>query len=274
MTPCRPGNRRVGWPASRHLHCCSRSLLAQACWTGRRGDLHLSRSCWHGPVPTPSIRRSADKRAGRGSLHTAPGLARDQSSQVGAPAPIRDCLPALGREDPVARVSQCPRRRRCPDSRSRRTPRASVPGFRALAARAGAIDRRRERTLQNLGPITREINIPTTALHFVHPQHRPNCHFDKEGEEEFGGERTWVVRFKERDRGGLISRTDGRPPAGRGAALDRAGDRPRGAERARGEELRARRRRLESGGASEMAAETRRRSLVPAEMRENYQDRG
>ena len=69
----------------------------------------------------------------------------------------------------------------------------------------------------NLGPITREINVPTTALHFVHPEHRPDCRFDKEGEEELAGERTWIVRFKERDRGGLISRGDGRslPAEGR-----------------------------------------------------------
>ena len=69
----------------------------------------------------------------------------------------------------------------------------------------------------NLGPITREINVPTTALHFVHPAHRSNCRFDKEGEEEVDGERIWVVRFKERDRGGLISRGDGRnlPAEGR-----------------------------------------------------------
>jgi hypothetical protein len=69
----------------------------------------------------------------------------------------------------------------------------------------------------NLGPITREINVPTTALHFVHPQHRPNCRFDKESEETLDGERVWIVRYKERDRGGLISRGDGRnlPAEGR-----------------------------------------------------------
>ena len=69
----------------------------------------------------------------------------------------------------------------------------------------------------NLGPITREINVPTTALHFVHPKHLPNCRFDKEGEEDFAGERVWIVRFRERDRGGLIRRGDGRsvPAEGR-----------------------------------------------------------
>lgn len=68
----------------------------------------------------------------------------------------------------------------------------------------------------NLGPITREINVPTTALHFVHPKHRPNCRFDKEGEEDVDGDRVWIVRFKERDRGGLIRRSDGRNVPGEG----------------------------------------------------------
>lgn len=69
----------------------------------------------------------------------------------------------------------------------------------------------------NIGPITREINVPTTALHFIHPVHRSNCRFDKAAEDYINGERVWVVRFKERDRGGLISRGDGRnlPAEGR-----------------------------------------------------------
>jgi hypothetical protein len=69
----------------------------------------------------------------------------------------------------------------------------------------------------NLGPFTREINLPTTALHFVHPTHRGNCRFDKEREELVAGEQTWVVGFKERDRGSLIRRGDGRnlPAEGR-----------------------------------------------------------
>ncbi len=68
----------------------------------------------------------------------------------------------------------------------------------------------------NIGPITREVNVPTTALHFVHPAHRPNCRFDKEGEELVDGQQVWVVGFKERDRGGLISRGDGKNLPGEG----------------------------------------------------------
>jgi hypothetical protein len=69
----------------------------------------------------------------------------------------------------------------------------------------------------NLGPFTREINVPTTALHFVHPAHRANCRFDKEREEIVAREQAWVVGFKERDRGSLIRRGDGRnlPAEGR-----------------------------------------------------------
>lgn len=61
----------------------------------------------------------------------------------------------------------------------------------------------------NIGPITREINTPTTALHFVHPEHRPNCRFDKAREDLIDGERVWVVRFRERNKGSLIRRGDG-----------------------------------------------------------------
>jgi hypothetical protein len=69
----------------------------------------------------------------------------------------------------------------------------------------------------NIGPIAREINVPSTALHFVHPLHRSNCRFEKEGEASVDGEAVWIVRFKERDRGSLITRTDGRklPAEGR-----------------------------------------------------------
>lgn len=69
----------------------------------------------------------------------------------------------------------------------------------------------------NIGPITRDINVPTTALHFLHPKHRPHCRFNKEREEVLGGERVWVIRFKERERGSLIRGTDGQnlPALGR-----------------------------------------------------------
>ena len=61
----------------------------------------------------------------------------------------------------------------------------------------------------NIGPMTRDINVPTTALHFLHPKHRPNCRFNKEREEVLDGERVWVIRFRERERGSLIRGVDG-----------------------------------------------------------------
>ena len=123
----------------------------------------------------------------------------------------------------------------------------------------------------NLGPITREINVPTTALHFVHPQHRPNCRFDKEGEEEVGGERTWIVRFKESDRGGLISRGDGRnlPAEGRLWIVPASG-------RVVRSELVVKNFVRGGGGSRAEIRVTWRRDApldlwVPAEMRENYE---
>lgn len=123
----------------------------------------------------------------------------------------------------------------------------------------------------NLGPITREINVPTTALHFVHPQHRPNCRFDKEGEEALGGERTWIVRFKERGNGGLISRGDGRnlPAEGRLWIVPASGRIVRS-------ELVVKNFVQGGGGSRAEIRVTWRRDApldlwVPAEMRENYE---
>jgi hypothetical protein len=59
----------------------------------------------------------------------------------------------------------------------------------------------------NLGPITREINIPTLALRFLHTDRQSDCEFDKEREEILDGTHTWVVRFHDR-RGGFIRRAD------------------------------------------------------------------
>jgi hypothetical protein len=61
----------------------------------------------------------------------------------------------------------------------------------------------------NLGPITREINVPTIALLFVHPAHQDRSRFSRDGAELVDGVNAWIVRFTEKDRGGLISRTTG-----------------------------------------------------------------
>ena len=77
----------------------------------------------------------------------------------------------------------------------------------SLVAQAHLIARESARF--NIGPIARDINVPTTALHFLHPKHRPNCRFNKEREDMLDGERVWVIRFKERERGSLIRGADG-----------------------------------------------------------------
>jgi hypothetical protein len=60
----------------------------------------------------------------------------------------------------------------------------------------------------NLGPLTREINVPTLALLYLHPENQLRSEFAKTGEETLNGVSTWVVRFHERDGGGFIRRAD------------------------------------------------------------------
>ncbi len=69
----------------------------------------------------------------------------------------------------------------------------------------------------NLGALTREINIPTLALLYLHPDNQSKSEFDKAGEEAINGLSAWVVRFRERDGGGFIRRSDDRrlPATGR-----------------------------------------------------------
>jgi hypothetical protein len=68
----------------------------------------------------------------------------------------------------------------------------------------------------NLGPLTREINVPTLALRYLHSDNQSESGFKKEREEAVNGVPTWVVRFHERH-GGFIRREDGRrlPAEGR-----------------------------------------------------------
>jgi hypothetical protein len=72
-------------------------------------------------------------------------------------------------------------------------------------ARAIATDSAR----YNLGPLRRDFNAPTMPLQFLHPSHQDRFRFDKRGEEQMGGERAWVVRFRERPRGTLIRTPEG-----------------------------------------------------------------
>jgi hypothetical protein len=62
----------------------------------------------------------------------------------------------------------------------------------------------------NIGPLHRDFNAPAMPLQFLYPSRQPDIRFDKRGEEVIGGERIWVVRFRESDRVTLIRRIDGR----------------------------------------------------------------
>jgi hypothetical protein len=68
----------------------------------------------------------------------------------------------------------------------------------------------------NLGPITREINVPTFVLHYLNPQRQRNTHFTKEADDVVNGEQAWVVRFREDAPGSLIMRGDGKALRGEG----------------------------------------------------------
>ena len=87
---------------------------------------------------------------------------------------------------------------------------------RSLLAQARSIAG--ESARHNIGPITREINVPTTGPPFRASRAPVELSLRQRGRgSQVDGERVWIVRFKERDRGGLISRGDGRnlPAEGR-----------------------------------------------------------
>jgi hypothetical protein len=49
----------------------------------------------------------------------------------------------------------------------------------------------------NIGPVSRNINVPTTALYFLHPVRQPRFAFRKTGEKVLDGITTWEISFKE-----------------------------------------------------------------------------
>ena len=81
-----------------------------------------------------------------------------------------------------------------------------------------------ESARHNLGPITREINVPTTALHFVHPAHRPNCRFDKEARRSSSPASSVDRRLQGAGPGQPDQPGRRQEPSRRGPPLDRAGD--------------------------------------------------
>ncbi|MBI2833874.1 MAG: hypothetical protein HYX76_05540 [Acidobacteria bacterium] len=56
----------------------------------------------------------------------------------------------------------------------------------------------------NLGSIRRNINVPTTALMFLHPVNQSRFYFEKSGEEVVDGNSTWAIAYTEHVRPTMI----------------------------------------------------------------------
>ncbi|MCL4813553.1 MAG: hypothetical protein KJ061_13755 [Vicinamibacteraceae bacterium] len=61
----------------------------------------------------------------------------------------------------------------------------------------------------NVGPIARDLNVPTTALFFFHPTRITRFAFEYEGTKTIEGAKTWRLDFKETARPTLVMRRDG-----------------------------------------------------------------
>ncbi len=62
----------------------------------------------------------------------------------------------------------------------------------------------------NIGPISRNFNVPTTALFFLHPATVSRFSFERRGTKEIDGVTTWELDFRETARPTLVSTRDGR----------------------------------------------------------------
>ena len=67
----------------------------------------------------------------------------------------------------------------------------------------------------NIGPVTRNINIPTMALTFLRRDHQPRSRFIDKGIEVVDGVRTRVIEFREQASPRTITTADGSPAVGR-----------------------------------------------------------
>jgi len=56
----------------------------------------------------------------------------------------------------------------------------------------------------NIGPVSRNFNVPTAVLFFLHPSNQHRFRFTRDGEEDVSGRPAWVVRFEERERPTII----------------------------------------------------------------------
>jgi hypothetical protein len=68
----------------------------------------------------------------------------------------------------------------------------------------------------NLGPLIREINVPSFALFVLHPRNQSRFRFASKGEEPIDGTRATVVTYRERERPTMIrsARREDRPARG------------------------------------------------------------
>lgn len=57
-----------------------------------------------------------------------------------------------------------------------------------------------ESARHNIGDVTRNFNLPTLAINFLHPLHQHRFNFEKIGEETIDGTLTWEVRYSEHRR--------------------------------------------------------------------------
>jgi hypothetical protein len=61
----------------------------------------------------------------------------------------------------------------------------------------------------NVGPIARNLNVPTTALFFLHPARVARFAFSQKGTKTIDGVKTWVLDFRESARPTLVMKRDG-----------------------------------------------------------------
>jgi len=76
----------------------------------------------------------------------------------------------------------------------------------------------------NIGPISRNFNVPTTVLYFLQPGMVGRFSFEKKDTKEVEGVETWVLEFKETSRPTIIRTREGRDVPARGRVWVVPGD--------------------------------------------------
>jgi hypothetical protein len=76
----------------------------------------------------------------------------------------------------------------------------------------------------NLGPVSRNFNVPTTALFFFLPVTVDRFVFERKGTKEIDGVVTWELEFREKGRPTLVRTAEGRDAPSSGCLWVRPGD--------------------------------------------------